>query len=158
MPKNELPAEGLLKLRKHHEDAARQELAERQRAMQQVQSELERIDEERQTIEDSVGGRHQGAGLFGLQLEYARYHALSVHEAETKGRLEEASRLRERAREAAVTARREVKTVERLRERAADTEAREQRRQETKALDEVGTQRAQKAGGPLNRRTGGGSS
>jgi flagellar protein FliJ len=134
----------LLKLREATRDERRAELAEAYRADDILGERLAQI---RGELDAMVAGCRKAAGPgvvdIDLLIEAQRYEVtLRVYE---KQALEQRMRLAveiERRREALLAANREVRVLEKLRERQIERHRDEENRRDVKRLDEVATQRA----------------
>jgi len=134
--------DGLLKLRQHQQDAARQDLAESGRTVRDATEQLNAIDDEKKQVAEAVGRDSNLATVSSLAAGHARYHLLGTLETASRRQLDAATEQHEEHREAAVAAQRELKTVQRLHEKALYQHLRHLRRLEDRDLDETATLRA----------------
>lgn len=141
MPRFRSGLETLLKMRERTEDTARQELAEAARRKQHARSELDAVGGELQAQAEALCAEGACLPLMLLQAGHARCRILDGLRQEKQTELEQVSAEHECAREAAVTAQRELKTAEKLHEKAKQTHLARARRKESKALDEAGGRR-----------------
>ncbi len=134
--------DGLLKLRRHREDAARQDLADAQRQVQQAQEHLAELAESSERASHAVSDRSVGQSVVALQAGYAHVHRLGELEAASREHLAELDQQRQERRAVAMDAQRARKTVERLYHRHLEQYLLDLRREDNKLTDETGTQLA----------------
>ncbi len=138
--------DSLLKLRERREEAARQELADNQRKALQAQAQVDALDEERAAVAGSVSRPGSPPPVRALQTGYARYHLLGERRIQAHEELQAAAQAHEQSREAAVTAQRELKTIQRLHDEALRRHLEYTRRREDQELDETASVRAARKG------------
>ncbi len=138
MPRFRSGLETLLKMRERAEDAARQELADAARRKEHASSELDAVGSELQAQAEALCVEGACIPLMLLQAGHARCRILNGLHQEKRNELEQVFAEHECAREAAITAQRELKTAEKLHERAQEAHLAWARRKENKALDESG--------------------
>ncbi len=136
MPRFRSGLETLLKMRERAEDAARQELAEAARRKEHASAELDAVGSELQAQAEALCDEGACIPLMLLQAGHARCGILNGLHQEKQNELEQVSAEHECAREAVITARRELKTAEKLHARAQEAHLVRARRKESKALDE----------------------
>lgn len=142
MPGFRFRLNGLLKLRKHGEDAARQELAEAHRRVREAHKDVQTLVAERSKAAGEVGTGHQGHNVSAIQAGYARVHLLRQREAASREELAALSEQHEDRREEAIEAHRQRETIQQLHDRYLRRYLAELRRQEGKRTDETGTLQA----------------
>ncbi len=141
MPRFRSGLETLVKMRERAQDAARQELADAARRKEHAGSELDAVDSQLQAQAEALCAETPCLPLMLLQAGHARCRMLDDARRRKKAELEQVSYEHECAREAAVTAQRELKTAEKLHEKAHQMHIAHMRRKESKALDETGKRR-----------------
>lgn len=139
--------EALLRMRERTEDTARQELADSTRRREQTREELRAVDGELESQAKDLPESGCTVPLRLLQSGHARCRLLHNARRQKQLDLERACMDHERAREAAVMAQRELKTAEKLHDTARQTHLALIRKQENKALDEIGGRQPGLAGG-----------
>jgi flagellar export protein FliJ len=132
----------LLRLREAHRDEMRVRLAEAQQADQIVANQLARIEADlRQLDERTQRDLQPGQVDVDRLMESQRYELiLNAERHATSEQRKIVSKEVERRRNALISADREVRVLEKLRERQFERHREEEQREETKALDEVGIQ------------------
>jgi flagellar export protein FliJ len=130
----------LLRLREHTEDQARQELADSERAVQSIESQLEALAARKAAAASEAFGPTEFSPLTALQAGYAHSHLLGDQEAAEQDRLAEATQEHERSRDQALQAHRATELLKRLRERQRERHHTAQQRAEDRQTDEAGTQ------------------
>jgi flagellar export protein FliJ len=138
--------DSLLKLNRHREDAARQELAEAQRKVMEGEHKLEALAQAREAAASAVTEGDHGHALTALQSGYAHIHRIATLEASSRDELAALGEQHEARRQVAVEAQRARRTVEQLHDKHRDRHAREQQRAEDRQIDETGTQLAARKG------------
>ena len=133
--------QGLLKLREHHEGAARQDLADAQRRSAEAKQELHGLTQQRSTAAEQVAERGTGS-VTAIQSAYANIHRLGDLEQESRRRLVVLDAEHEERRQVAVDAQRARRVVEQLQERHLHRYLKELQRVEDQFTDETGTQLA----------------
>ena len=139
MARFEFRLQGLLKLRKHFENAAQQDLAESQRRFVQAEQELLGLAQQRDAAADLVRGRATDS-LTALQSAYAHIHLLGDQEEQSRQRLAVIDAEHTERRQVAVDALRSRRVVEQLRERHLLRHTKELQREDALLTDETGTQ------------------
>jgi flagellar protein FliJ len=132
----------LLRLREAHRDERRVKLAEAQQAEEIVTKRLATIQNDLQAQNERCQ-RELRPGQIDVDrlMEFQRYELIlkAERQAATEQRNIVSTEV-ERRREALVSADREVRVLEKLRERQLERHREVEQREETKILDEVGTQ------------------
>ncbi len=139
--------EPLLRLRTAERDHRREELAKAFRAEQLLEQRQQAVRQELQMIREQTGQQASPGPIQVDQLLHAHRYALLLH-----AQLEQLRRQREavsqethRRREALVEADRELRILEKLRERHALAHAYQEQRADVRTLDEIALRR--RAGG-----------
>jgi len=129
----------LLKLRKRARDARREELAKAYYAQRVIEGQLEEIDQEKGAIADAVreGLKPGVVNVDGLLGQHRRRAALDVSRADLEGKLATVAAEVERRRQVAVEADRQVRVLEKLRDKQQAAHQKEQQRQDIRELDEI---------------------
>jgi flagellar protein FliJ len=132
----------LLRLREAHRDERRVRLAEAQQAEEIVANRLSDIEADLWELnEGSRRDLRPGQIDIDRLMESQRYELILKAERQTANEQRTiVSKEVERRSEALVSADREVRVLEKLRERQLERHREEERRQETKILDEIGVQ------------------
>jgi flagellar FliJ protein len=133
--------ETLLRLRMAERDQRRTDLAKALRAEAMLQGEERKLQAEQRTLtEQSRSLKAPGAANVEALLATHRYEGLlSVQAKQIAAQLAQVSAETERRRLVLVEADREVRVLEKLRERQADVHRTNEQRQEAKAFDELAT-------------------
>ncbi|NQU25758.1 MAG: flagellar export protein FliJ [Candidatus Nealsonbacteria bacterium] len=129
----------LLRLREETRDERRAELAEAYRVDDLLQQQLEQMDQQRRTLVErcrkAVG---PGSVDVDLLVEAQRFDlTLKAHRKQLEGQREQVAVEIERRREVLVAANREVRVLEKLREKQSQRHREEENRREAKQLDEA---------------------
>lgn len=134
----------LLKLRESTRDERRRALAQAMEAMQILQGRIADVQAEQQrAIEESRGKQHAGAVDVDHLMQLHRYQwQLKLDERVLNEQLRKVADEVEKRRLALVEADRQVKTLEKLRERQLERYRFEEERRESIRLDEIANQRA----------------
>lgn len=130
----------LLRLREHTEDQARQELAEAERNVLEIERQLRALAAQKAAAAQEALQAADFSPLTALQAGYAHSHLLGDQEAAERERLAEANLQHDLNREQALRAHRATELLKRLRERQRERHRLDQRRVDDRETDEAGTQ------------------
>jgi flagellar FliJ protein len=131
--------ETLLRLRMAERDQRRADLAKALRAEAMLQDEARKLEGEQQSLTEQARSlKAPGAANVEALLATHRYERLlAVQERQLAAQLAQVSAETERRRLVLVEADREVRVLEKLRERQAEAQRAKEQRQEIKAFDEL---------------------
>jgi flagellar FliJ protein len=134
----------LLRIREATRDERRSALAEAYRVDEVLSQQIRRVGQE---LEQLLAQRRQAAGPGEVQVDRLvnaqRYElTLRQNERQVQRQREAVAAEIERRRQALIEADREVRVLEKLREKQADAHRQEEDRREARRLDEVGQQQA----------------
>lgn len=144
MPQFRFRLATLLRIREATRDERRSALAEAYRVDEVLSQQIRRVGQE---LEQLLAQRRQAAGPGEVQVDRLvnaqRYElTLRQNERQVQRQREAVAAEIERRRQALIEADREVRVLEKLREKQADAHRQEEDRREARRLDEVGQQQA----------------
>jgi len=144
MSKFRFRLDGLMRLRKHHEDMARQELADAERDLLRAQEHLDGVVSAKQLAAQELCGLECSGNLMAMQSGYNRAFQLSQMEAASRQRVNVLDQQRETRRQETLKAHQAHQTLQSLHDRYLQRHLQEMRRAEGLRTDEAGTQVAVK--------------
>jgi flagellar export protein FliJ len=142
MSKFQFRLDGLMKLRKHHEDMARQELADAERDLLKAREHLDGVVSQKTRASQDLCNSECAGNLIALQSGYNRVLQLSQIEAASRQRVSALDERHECRRVETLKAHQAHQTLQHLHDRYLQRHLDELRREESNRTDEAGAQMA----------------
>lgn len=133
--------EAVLGVRERAEERRRQTLLARQRELEAARAEVKRLDAEYRAHADVLRGQHRNLDAGDLRLHYAHVEYLDRQITAQMRTVADRAAAFERARAELLTASKERKVVEKLKERRRDAHVAEELRAEQKDMDDGNARR-----------------